>query len=82
MFSWQATEHAERYEFHVFNALTKDTKEYLLTGLKPNQTCNSGICSLSLRLDMPESNQHAWRVRAINESGASRWTRELFSWES
>lgn len=82
VFSWQAAEHAERYEFHVFNSLTKDTKRYLLTGLKPSETCVNDICSVSLRLDMPESTRHAWRVRAINESGASPWTRKLFSWES
>ena len=81
VFSWQATEHAERYEFHVFNSLTKDTKRYMLTGLKPSETCVNDICSVSLQLDMPESIRHAWRVRAINESGASQWTRKLFSWE-
>ena len=82
VFSWQATEHAERYEFHVFNSLTKDTKRYMLIGLKPSETCINDICSVSLRLEMPESTRHAWRVRAINESGASQWTRKLFSWEN
>lgn len=81
VFSWRASQHADRYEFHVFNAINKDTQQYFLRDLRPKDNCINDICSISIKLNLPESERHAWRVRAVNESGASQWTRKLFTWE-
>lgn len=81
VFTWERTEHADRYEFHIFNALNADVDRYMLRGLTNEATCHGNICGIKVRLVLPDSKGHAWRVRAINESGASAWTRRLFTWD-
>lgn len=78
-FEWSRTGDTESYDFHVFNAENSDIARYMKTGLLPADVCVAERCSINLYLSLPESNRHAWRVRASNMAGKSAWTRTLFT---
>ena len=74
-FEWGVVEGASGYDFHVYDATTRelvaDTR-----GLVPADACDaSGRCALTLALMLPVAANHAWRVRAVNRWGTSNWTR-------
>lgn len=81
VFSWKRTEHAVGYEFHIFNALNADVDTYMITGLTNEANCHGDVCGIKVRVALPDSKGHAWRVRAINEAGASAWSRRVFTWD-
>ncbi len=78
-FSWRRSDDAENYDFHVFNAETSDIARYMKTGLPAADICTGERCSINLYLSLPESDRHAWRVRASNMAGKSAWSRTLFT---
>ena len=78
-FSWLATENTQFYEFHIFNQVTKDTTQYRHDKLEVESVCSEGRCSLTLNVDLPISDGHAWRVRAGNNAGLSEWNRTRFN---
>ena len=78
-FSWRRTEDTESYDFHVFNAENSDIARYMKTDLRAEDICSGDHCSINLYLALPESERHAWRVRASNNAGKSAWTRTLFT---
>lgn len=78
-FSWHKSDDAESYDFHVFNAETSDIARYMKTGLPAADICTGERCSINLYLSLPESDRHAWRVRASNMAGKSAWSRTLFT---
>ncbi|MFK7857018.1 MAG: hypothetical protein AB8B79_23085 [Granulosicoccus sp.] len=78
-FSWFSSETAEHYDFHLFNATNSDIEEYFNRDLDPANVCTGDTCSITLTVRLPESDRHAWRVRAGNVAGNSSWTRTLFS---
>ena len=78
-FSWRRTDDTESYDFHVFNAENSDIARYMKTGLLAADICSADHCSINLYLSLPESERHAWRVRASNIAGKSAWTRTLFT---
>ena len=82
VFAWDAINEADTYDFHIFNVETSDIDQYMLTGLKPSEICSGGTCSVSLQLSLPDSDRHAWRVRAANMAGQSAWTRSIFTFSS
>ncbi len=82
IFAWDTTFQAETYDFHIFNAQTSAIDQYMLTGLKPAEICSGDTCSISLKLSLPDSERHAWRVRALNNAGQSAWTRSIFTFSS
>ena len=77
VFTWQAQAEIDTYDFHLFDrtsgALTS------LNALSPAAQCDESICSLDMTVGLPVSNDHAWRVRARNESGVSAWSRTEFN---
>lgn len=77
-FVWTRTEDTESFDFHVFNATNSDISQYMKTDLSPESVCTGNRCSINLYLSLPESDRHAWRVRASNVAGKSSWTRTLF----
>ena len=77
-FVWRAADNAESYDFHIFDRTTSDIQKYSRVALEPESICVDQICSLSMPLNMPVDNGHAWRVRARNSAGYSGWTRLLF----
>lgn len=82
VFTWDESFQAETYDFHIFNAETRAIDQYMQTGLKPSEICSAGSCRISLKLSLPDSNRHAWRVRASNIAGQSAWTRSIFTFSS
>lgn len=78
-FEWSRTESTEYFEFHIFNGESTDIAQYMTLNLLPKRICNEQTCSLTLSLDLPVSERHAWRVRSGNMAGLSTWTRSLFT---
>ena len=78
-FSWSRSDTAEHYDFHLFNANTSDIDQYYKRDLIPDRICDATLCSIALTVRLPESDRHAWRVRASNIAGKSSWTRTLFA---
>lgn len=78
-FVWNRPADTESFDFHVFNAENSDIARYMKTDLAAANICSAERCSINLYLALPESNRHAWRVRASNVAGKSAWTRTLFS---
>ena len=75
-FSWESQTAIDAYDFHLFDKTTGDlTYTY---ELDPALICSDGQCALEAEITLPVSNDHAWRVRAINESGTSNWSRSIF----
>lgn len=79
LFRWSRTEAAEHFDFHIFNVTNSDITQYSYQQLKSVNVCVGETCSISLSVRLPESDKHAWRVRAGNIAGKSDWTRTLFS---
>ena len=79
-FTWKPSDTATGYDFHIFNSENSDIDRYMKRNLAPGDVCRDGLCTLSLALSLPESERHAWRVRAVNNAGASSWTRNLMTW--
>ena len=77
-FTWQASETAEHYDFHIFDRTTGDIRRYYMAALRPEAVCAGSQCSVTVSLDMPSDTSHAWRVRASNSAGNSAWTRKIF----
>ena len=77
-FVWRAADNAESYDFHIFDRTTGDIQKYSRLALKPASVCVQQICSVSVMLNMPIDDGHAWRVRAYNSAGNSSWTRSIF----
>lgn len=78
-FTWQASETAQYYEFHIFNNETKDIEQYARRNLRANNVCQDNQCSLQLSVSLPLKQDHAWRVRAGNNKGLSSWSRHRFN---
>lgn len=78
-FVWSSSDTAEHYDFHLFNATNSDIDEYFNRDLDPASVCDGDTCSITLTVRLPESDRHAWRVRAGNVAGNSSWTRTLIS---
>lgn len=78
-FTWIGSQTAENYDFHLFNAINSDITQYYNRELKPASVCRGESCSITLSVRLPESDKHAWRVRAGNIAGKSSWTRTLFT---
>ena len=78
-FTWLPTENTQYYEFHIYNQKTKDTVQYLHDQLLEANICQEGRCSLTLNVDLPTVEGHAWRVRAGNNAGLSEWNRTRFN---
>jgi hypothetical protein len=81
VFSWEQTEHATNYEFHIYNSLNSDIDRYMVKDLSNEENCHNKVCGIKVRLVLPDSRNHAWRVRAINAAGTSAWTRRVFTWD-
>jgi len=82
VFSWIRTEHATGYEFHIHNALSEEADNYKVTGLNNDNNCRQNICGVKVRLTLPDSSGHVWRVRALNEAGVSEWASRSFTWDT
>jgi len=78
-FAWQPTENTHFYEFHIYNQNSKDTAQYWHDNLLQDNICQQGICRLTLNVDLPITEGHAWRVRAGNNAGLSEWNRTRFN---
>jgi len=78
-FVWLPTENTQFYEFHIYNQITKDIKQYSRTRLLDNAVCRDGLCRLTMNVDLPKAKGHAWRVRAGNNAGLSEWNRTRFN---
>lgn len=82
LFVWDATPQTESYDFHIFNAQNSAIDQYMLTGLDPDEVCSGDTCSINLKVTLPDSDRHAWRVRSSNMAGKSAWTRTIFTFSS
>ncbi len=78
-FIWRASDTALYYEFHIFNQSTKDIQQYYRSNLQASDVCNGGSCQLTMNVDLPVIEDHAWRVRAANNAGFSNWSRTRFN---
>jgi len=78
-FVWDAAQRVSYYEFHLFNNTNADIQQYYMRNLEPSQVCAASRCSLRVKVDLPVATRHAWRVRAVNNAGASVWTRTIFN---
>ena len=77
-FAWKAVSRADSYEFHLFNRNSGDITQYYMQNLKPAQVCAADRCSVVVKVELPVNHSHAWRVRAVNNQGASVWSRWMF----
>ena len=78
-FEWRASVGALGYDFHLFDATSRELVDDV-RGLAPEDVCDaSGQCSLALAPALPPAANHAWRVRATNGYGASEWTRTVLA---
>jgi len=77
-FQWQASPSAETYDFHFFDGVTPLTLPFL-EGYDPAELCVDDVCTLTLPMELPVGNLHAWRVRAVNSIGITGWSRQRFS---
>lgn len=78
-FVWNASANAQFYEFHIFNQQTKAIDQYYRYDLRDHAVCNAGKCSVSMSVNLPAVQDHAWRVRAGNNAGFSAWSRTRFN---
>ncbi len=78
-FVWRSVQRVHHYEFHVFNRSNADINQYYMRNLDPAQVCAADRCSVVVPVQLPVNTGHAWRVRAINNVGASVWTRSVFN---
>lgn len=82
LFVWDVTPDTESYDFHIFNAQNSAIDQYMLVDLNPDEVCSGDTCSINLKVSLPDSDRHAWRVRASNMAGKSAWTRSMFTFSS
>ncbi|MEE9336173.1 MAG: hypothetical protein V3U65_18960 [Granulosicoccaceae bacterium] len=78
-FVWTAVSRADRYQFHLFNRNNGDITQYYMENLSASQVCAADRCSVVVKVELPANINHAWRVRAMNNQGASVWSRSMFN---
>lgn len=77
-FVWQANAQVDTYDFHFFERITGDEVEFEFDILA-SAVCLEDECSLARVINLPISDNHAWRVRARNAGGVSAWSRSVFN---
>lgn len=76
-FVWKSVSRTDSYEFHLFNRNNGDITQYYMQDLKPAKVCAADRCSIVVKVELPINHSHAWRVRAVNNQGASVWSRSI-----
>ena len=69
-FTWTQDSHAVTWEFQFLDTVTPLTLP-AVTDLRTADICSDGACVLSLSVDLPVGESHAWRVRGQNSIGVS-----------
>ena len=78
-FVWSAAPQATSYDFHLFDSVNRIMVDEL-RDIPASTVCQgSQSCQLTRKVMLPPASNHAWRVRAVNDSGESAWTRIEFS---
>ena len=75
-FIWQEQVVASAYDFHLFDRVSAELT--FVYDIDPTLAYSAGLCSLDAAIDLPVNDNHAWRVRAKNETGISAWSRSEF----
>ena len=78
-FVWEPVEGAIWYDFHVFDRSSGDIGRHRMDDLRASEVCAGGRCSVETSVSLPRMRDHAWRVRAVNRSGSSDWSRSRFA---
>lgn len=78
-FVWAPVDDADHYDFHLFNGVTGDIEQYYRSQAAPERICDASACRLVIKVELPESDAHAWRVRAARGDDLSEWSRSLFT---
>jgi len=80
-FVWRSVPDATSYDFHLFDSVNR-TMVDALTDIPASTVCQGGEnCQLTRKVSLPPSDDHAWRIRAVNSNGQSAWTRIVFTIE-
>jgi len=77
-FNWAQDPHAITYDFYFFDA-TSNTDLPLMADLRASDICTDGQCVLTLPINLPVGENHAWLVRGLNSLGASNWSNSTFT---
>ncbi len=75
-FTWESQSVAAAYDFHLFDRTNGDLT--FVYDIEPAQACAHDVCTLDVVVSLPIHPDHAWRVRAKNETGISGWSRSEF----
>lgn len=76
-FVWEAVADATSYEFYITDSVNGALP--VQANLQPASLCTSGLCSLTVLLDIPLSTSHSWHVRAIRNAFESTWSERTFA---
>lgn len=78
-FVWTSAQQATSYDFHLFDSLNRTIVD-AVTDIPATTVCQGGNrCQLTRKVQLPPSDNHAWRIRAVNNDGQSAWTRVEFT---
>lgn len=77
-FVWAEDTGAVTYDFNFFDAVTPENI-VAFVGMRASDICSNGQCVLSVPVDLPVGEDHAWLVRGRNSLGASEFSSDNFS---
>ena len=77
-FTWARDPHAVTYDFRFFDAITPQTLPFII-GMRADDICSNDQCVVTLPVDLPVGEGHAWFVRGRNAQGTSELSSDTFT---
>ena len=70
VFTWEREPDSASYEFHFFDGANR-TATGFVEDIQAEHACDAQLCSITVLIELPVADNHAWRVRGENSLGFS-----------